>query len=300
MFNNLEEESEFWRALWEREWTGHRNGLKVDGNAKISSLEDGKQDKFLDVLESLKQEEKLALQSAAKEYLQRWEGLHSTETEYKATKVEAVVNLYQKRDLTMKMVRDYEEHAESVGRQALTKEEAAYVREYGPQLQLEYSDPVCVTEEGEVIPGKKVKNLLKRHRESRIREDIREQRWHGKLVTERERDAEQSAERCFLWLSDWRICPTHIAGMFKLYEQLLPSRLYTIHKTRVSDSSDSACRLCGTATEGIARILSACPVLAQTKYLTRHDAVLKVLFFEIIFDLSLIDTVFTYQATVSL
>ena len=41
----------------------------------------------------------------------------------------------------------------------------------------------------------------------------------------------------------------------------------------------------------MAHILSACPALAQTKYLARHDAVLKVLFFEIICDLGLIDTV---------
>ena len=59
----------------------------------------------------------------------------------------------------------------------------------------------------------------------------------------------------------------------------------------MSDSSDSACRLCGTAPEGMAQILSACPALAQTRYLARHDAVLKVLFFEIIFNLGLIDTV---------
>ncbi|PFX22610.1 putative RNA-directed DNA polymerase from transposon BS [Stylophora pistillata] len=154
-------------------------------------------------------------------------GLRSTETEYKETKVKAAVNLYQKRDPAMKMVRDFEERAESVGLQSLTKEATAYAKEHGLQLQLGYSDPVCVIEEGEVIPGKK----------------------------------------------------------------LLPTRLYTIHKTRVSESSDSACRMCGTALEGMAHILPACPALAQTKYLARHDAVLKVLFFEIIFDLGLIDTV---------
>ena len=46
-------------------------GLKVDGIAKISNLEDGQQYKFWGMLESLKQEETLALQSAAKEYLRR-------------------------------------------------------------------------------------------------------------------------------------------------------------------------------------------------------------------------------------
>ena len=92
-----------------------------------------------------------------------------------------------------------------------------------------------VTEEGEVIPGKKVKNLLKRHREYRVREEVREQRCQGKLVTERERGKELSAERCFWWLNHLRTCPTHtIAGTFELYEQLLPTRLCTIHKTRVS------------------------------------------------------------------
>ena len=82
-------------------------------------------------------------------------GLRSIETEYKETKVKAAVNLYQNGDLAMKMVRDFEERAKSVGHQALTTEAAVYAKEYGLQLQLEYPDPVCVTEEGEVITGKK-------------------------------------------------------------------------------------------------------------------------------------------------
>ena len=59
----------------------------------------------------------------------------------------------------------------------------------------------------------------------------------------------------------------------------------------MSSSSDPTRRLCGTAPESMAHILSACPALAQTKYVARHDAVLKVLFLEILFDLGLIDTV---------
>ena len=100
-------------------------------------------------------------------------GLRSIETEDKETKVKAAVNLYQNIDSAMKMVRDFEERAESVGHQALTTEAAVYAKEYGLQLQLEYPDPVCVTEEGELIPGKKITNLLKRHRESREREEVR-------------------------------------------------------------------------------------------------------------------------------
>ena len=190
-------------------------------DAKISTLEDGQHWKFLGVLESLKQEEKLALQSAAKEYLRRlaviWSsplldyhrvvasnqsampamsycmwtrhwpitelkqidrearkivvenggkhpsgstslfylsrakggrGMHFIETEYKETNMKAAGNLYQNRDPAMKMVRDFEDRAESVGHQALTMEAVAYAKEYGLLLQLEYLVPVCVIEEG--------------------------------------------------------------------------------------------------------------------------------------------------------
>ena len=46
-------------------------GLEIDGNAKIPSLENEEQYKFLGVLESLKQEEKLAQEFASREYLRR-------------------------------------------------------------------------------------------------------------------------------------------------------------------------------------------------------------------------------------
>ncbi|XP_044162766.1 uncharacterized protein LOC122947496 [Acropora millepora] len=119
---------------------------------------------------------------------------------------------------------------------------------------------------------------------------VEEQKWQGKLITARKEDGDLNTEQCFWWLNEWRMCPTHtIAGMFEIYEQLLPTRLYAIHKTQASPNSDPTCRLCGTATESMAHMLSACPALAQTKYLARHDAVLKVLFFDIIEDLGLIE-----------
>ena len=110
-----------------------------------------------------------------------------------------------------------------------------YAKEYGLDLQLKYPDPGCVTEEGVMVPGVKLKNVLRKYRESRLQKEVSEQKWQGKLVMERQRDEELSTERCFWWLSDWRTCPTHtIAGMFELYEQLLPTHLYSIHKTHVS------------------------------------------------------------------
>ena len=128
------------------------------------------------------------------------------------------------------------------------------------------------------------------NQESRMEGVVEEQKWQGKLITARKEDGDLNTEQCLWWLSEWRTCPTHtIAGMFEIYEQLLPTRLYAIHKTQASPTSDPTCRLCSTAPESMAHVLSACPALAQTKYLARHDAVLKVLFFDIIENLGLIE-----------
>ncbi|XP_067023905.1 uncharacterized protein [Acropora muricata] len=83
--------------------------------------------------------------------------LRSVETECKETK--AAVKLYQNRDPAMKMLRESEEQAESKGYQSMTKEAGKYAEEYSLQLQLKHPEPVCVTEEGEVVPGDKLKTL---------------------------------------------------------------------------------------------------------------------------------------------
>ena len=172
----------------------------------------------------------------------------------------------------------------------MTKEAEKYAEEYGLQLQLDYPDPVCVTEEGEVVPGDKLKTRLRKLRESRMEGVVEEQKWQGKLIIARKEDGDLNTEQCFWWLSKWQTCPTHtIAGMFEIYEHLLPTRLCAIHKTQTSPTSNPTCGLCGTAPESMAHVLSACPALAQTKYLARHDKVLKVLFFDIIEDLGLIE-----------
>ena len=130
-------------------------------------------------------------------------GLRSIERKYKETKVKAAVKLFQNRDPVMKMVRDFKKSAESVGHQSLTKEAAKYVDEYGLQLKLQYPDPACVSEEGEVIPREKLKSQQRKQRELRLEGDVGAKKWQGKLVKAREGDEELSTERYFWWLSEW-------------------------------------------------------------------------------------------------
>ena len=116
---------------------------------------------------------------------------------------------------------------------------------------------------------------------------VEEQKWQGKLITARKEDGDLNTKQCFWWLNDWQMCPTRtITGMFEIYEQdCMPS---TRPKQVLIVILPAGCAV-QHQRAWLIITLSACPALAQTKYLARHDAVLKVLFFDIMEDLGLIE-----------
>ena len=100
-------------------------------------------------------------------------------------------------------------------------------------------------------------------------------------------DEHLNKEGCFAWGTDWQMAPTHkIAGRMELYEKLLPTKLYSLFKTRTTEI-DNCCWLCGKAPESLPHVLAGCSILAWNKYLARHNAVLQVLFFEMLRELRL-------------
>ena len=95
----------------------------------------------------------------------------------------------------------------------------------------------------------------------------------------------------FSWLWQWRTSPTYvIAGVYELYEQLLPTRVYHRKKTRTGPDQ-IMCRLCGKAAETVAHILAGCSALSQSKYLQRYNALLKIIFFDMLHSLDLVESV---------
>ena len=50
------------------------------------------------------------------------------------------------------------------------------------------------------------------------------------------------------------------------------------------------CRMCGEKSECLAHVLAGCSVLAHTKYLSRHNAALKIPLFEMLKDMDLIES----------
>ena len=85
-----------------------------------------------------------------------------------------------------------------------------------------------------------------------------------------------SLKECYTWLKGWKAAPTHtVTGIEELHQQLLPTKIYHQKKSEVNTTDDIMCRMCGEKPACLAHVLAGCSVLAQTKYLSRHNAALK-------------------------
>ena len=74
-------------------------------------------------------------------------------------------------------------------------------------------------------------------------------------------------------------------------EQLTPTKIYHACETHTHQADDSLCKFCRKTAESIPHVLASYPALAQNKYLARHNAALKELFWEMLKELQLSDTV---------
>ena len=197
-------------------------------------------------------------------------------------------------DPVMRSVRVFEERAAERGFASLVKDAHRYAEELGTTLTLKPAESSCSSQSNpeKNITGHHVKEHLKEAVRTVLVEKVVDQKWHGRLLSSGWSDYQLSKRDCFAWLSEWSCAPTYtVPGVMELYKQLLPTRVYAAYKTGISDRNNIMCRMCGKAPECIAHALAGCSSLAQTKHLERHNAALKVLFFEILRDLDLNETV---------
>ena len=82
--------------------------------------------------------------------------------------------------------------------------------------------------------------------EEKLKEKGEDQSWQGRLLWTSWEDDQLSEHGCFAWLSGWACASTHTsAGVTKLYEQLLPTRVYEAYKTGTLNQINTKCRMCG-------------------------------------------------------
>ena len=193
----------------------------------------------------------------------------------------------------MRTVRMLEERAVEKGHSSLLTEAHKSAEELEISLSLRYPNPSFTsarTPEVEV-EGTNIKKFLKRALTDKLQETVKVENWHGRLFTSRWKDEELSQDACFAWMKDWSSASTHtVTGMIELYEQLFPTKVYTTQKTKTTQG-DVSCSLCGKEAETLPHILSGYSTYAQSKYLERHNAALKILFFEKCKDLKFVESV---------
>ncbi|PFX28232.1 hypothetical protein AWC38_SpisGene7061 [Stylophora pistillata] len=146
--------------------------------------------------------------------------------EYKATKIKGAVRLHSNEDRALGMVREFEEQAARMRRRSIFKEAAQCAEELGLELDLEHAQGI--------------KKEVQRCQIEKLGDEIRNQRWKGRLVTTRLEDESLSADGWFWWLTEWKNCPSHTtAGLVELYEKLLLTRVYTSQKTHTSGEGEA-------------------------------------------------------------
>ena len=192
------------------------------------------------------------------------------------------------------------------GYHSVVKEATKFSRKLGLELTLTHPVLICRTEGGVVVQDFKVKQKLRSTQQEKLKEQVAGQPWHGKLLAfrweEEKRGGCTSEARhyvSFSWLKQWRTCLTYVlAGVYELYEQLLRTRVYQAKKTRTGPGDRTLYGLCAEAPETVAHILAGCLALVQSKYLQRHNAVLKIIFFEMLHTLDIVDSVPSWYSSV--
>ena len=148
-------------------------------------------------------------------------GLRSVETTYKDINIKAAMKLYCNPDPSMEL-RMFEEKSVRVGRHSVIKDASRYAEELGLHLKLKYPEPMCVTDDGKEVNGKKVKGCIAKARQEEVQAKLKDEKLKGKMISNRWEDEHLDQGDCFAWLSCWKAAPTHVVvGIQELYQQLL-------------------------------------------------------------------------------
>ena len=110
---------------------------------------------------------------------------------------------------SMEALRLFEEKSVRGGRPSVIKVASRYAEELGLHLKLEYPEPMCVTDEGKEVNGKKVKGCIVKKRQIEVRAKVNLEKWQGKMISRWDYLHLEQGD-CFAWLSCWKAAPTDV------------------------------------------------------------------------------------------
>ena len=157
-------------------------------------------------------------------------GMKSVETVYKVTTIKTALKIHGSTDPTVKLVKNWDDNSASKGRHSVLADAVKYAREFGLDLDLTKPNATCqVASTGDEIIDNEVPDALKKGITSRLRQEVMDQKWQGKITAARWKDQDLNLKECYTWLKGWKAAPTHtISGIEELHQQLRPR--YTIKR----------------------------------------------------------------------
>lgn len=111
-----------------------------------------------------------------------------------------------------------------------------------------------------------------------LKKSWRDKPLHGQYLKRMDK-VQINKDQSFMWLKRGRMKPESEALVIAAQDQALRTRHYD--KAVLKISQDDKCRICQEHVETIDHIVSACPILAKTEYLKRHDRVCSYLHWQI-------------------
>lgn len=119
------------------------------------------------------------------------------------------------------------------------------------------------------------KEELKQKREVMRQDKVLQMPLHGQYW--KRQDALEVASTVYTWMFSRHLKPTTEGTIIAAQDQALRTRNYEYAVMKSRSRDEAKCRLCGDHLETVDHIVSACPVLAKTSYIRRHDSIVRYL-----------------------
>ena len=212
-------------------------------------------------------------------------GLRNLEMTYKCTKIKAAMKIVADTDPRMKLVKRFDILRMEKKRKSIINDAKRYSVEdfdakfeiVGNTVKFEYKkdDEAVITSDYNIIA-----RYLKEKVVSLNEVNIAKSTWQGLLLKERWNDAEINVKECFMWNSNWKMCPVEaINDIHSIYLQIVPTLAFKKFRGDKSIQSTN-CRLCkANEVESLSHLLSHCEKFLKTLYKRRHDKVLQHILF---------------------
>ena len=121
--------------------------------------------------------------------------------------------------------------------------------------------------------GRMLKKLYRNKYQERLEKTYKEKKIQSKIWNDITEDGKSIDN--FKWIR-MNLTPGKIGQILRIQEQMIPTR--TFLQMQGKNQETTTCRLCEAHPEGTMHWMSACPYLAGSEYLKRHNQALKVFY----------------------